>query len=185
MKKNLIIVSSKNIKSSSNTTRRLNNPVQLSFEDNVLKTRKATVLNPFSFNTPKKIAKQISQAGSIQHFSVKGSKGNVFKLQNLMQKNDLINFTPDSGVVNKPGLRSVSPKTLKSSLKTQIISHKNLKRVKFEDMDEEIRNLKLDSLAKRTFQNFKVSIRQSPTYFSPKEPKKSPRYTVKDLINQA
>lgn len=184
MKKNLIIVSSKNTKSSSNTSKRLNNPVQLSFEDNILKARKATVLNPFNFNTPKKIAKQINQAGSSQHFSVKTKK--MFKLQSLIHKNDFNNFiAQDSGLINKPQLRSVSPKTLKSSLKTQIISHKNLKKVKFEDADEEIRNLKLDSIGKRTFQNFKVCIRQSPTYFSPKEPKKSPRYTVKDLINQA
>jgi hypothetical protein len=180
MKRNLVSIPAKSHQRTSNTEKRLKNPVKLSYEHSILDPRKSVVLNTFNFHSIKKSP----QSGYIQHSSAKPTKSNPSKINPFFRKHDLISIqTPDLRQTNKSSFRSISPRTLKSSLKTQVISHKHLKKVKFEDTDSGLGKLNIDNIARRTFNNFKVSIRQSPSYLSPKETKKSPRYTVNDLIN--
>jgi hypothetical protein len=68
---------------------------------------------------------------------------------------------------------------MKSALKTQDFSSKHFKKVKFEDTDDEFKEF--ESIAKRTFQCFKMSVQKSPSYFSPRNGKRSPRFTLNDL----
>ena len=180
MKRNLLSIPAKSFKSTSNTEKRFKHPVKLSFEHGISNTRKQVPLIPFNFNRNKKSP----ESGYIQYSSAKPFKADPSKINTFFRKHDLVStHTPDLRQTKQSIYRSVSPRTLKSSLKTQVLSHKHLKKVKFEDTDSGLNKLNIDSMARRTFNNFKVSIRQSPSYNNPKEPKKSPRYTVNDLIN--
>ena len=155
----------------------------LSNEESVLNASKTTVQQPFNFDCTKKALKATHNDNQIVKLSKKNWKNCANRNYSGKLRTELPGrISPGIMLRARQQSRSATPKAMKSALKTQVVSNDHLKRVKFEDFKEyEDYGKDFEVISRKTFQNFWMSARKSPSYFSPKCRKNSPRFTISDL----
>lgn len=152
-------------------------------EESVLNARKTTVQQPFNFDSMKKALKATHNEALVVKLSKKSWKNCPNRNYSGKLRTELPGrVSPGVMLRTRTQSRSATPKAMKSALKTQVVSNKRLKKVKFVEFREfEDYGKDFEVISRKTFQNFWISARKSPTYFSPKSGKKSPRFTISDL----
>lgn len=174
----------------------LSPPPSLSYEEQILNSRKVTIPEPFTFYSPNQ--KQKPTKFSDNGFLKLAPSQKSLKKQKNPRLSRRATLFPKPCISPIPQKQSptLDPQTnsyfhMKSSIKNSIIGQKSEKKVKFHGLNtNDILNLYTyqaedikSSFSRLAFYNIKQSVRKSPTVFQAKEHKKLKMHTIIDLMS--